>query len=69
MSHPLDEFRMDKVAFAVETLGHEPNDLAYWLSRPVEDRWAALEYLRMTNYGYDPTSAKVERVIEIIDLD
>jgi hypothetical protein len=68
MSHPLDEIRLDKTAFAVETLGQEPDDLAYWLSRPVEERWAALELLRMVNYGYDPAHEGFQRVLEIIDI-
>ena len=57
---------MDKAAFRVVSL-HEQDPLEethYWLSRPVAERFAALEQLRQVMYGYDPTLSRLQRVFE-----
>ncbi len=38
-------------------------DLIYWLSRPFEDRIAAVEYLRRQYHG---DTARLQRVVRII---
>ncbi len=59
------EFKLDKRAFSIGTLGEEPDDRAYWLSRPPGERFAAIELMRQINYGYDPATARLQRVLEI----
>ena len=59
---------LDRTAFSVCELGDEGNDLQYWLSRPPEERLAAVEFLRQMMYGYDPVTARVERILEVDDL-
>jgi hypothetical protein len=39
-------------------------DLAYWLSRPPEERIAAVEDLRRQHHG---DSARLQRVVRVID--
>jgi len=60
--------KMDRTAFSICDVGDEGTDLEYWLSRPPEERLAAVEYLRQMMYGYDPATARMERVLEIDDL-
>lgn len=60
--------KIDRTALSVCELGEEGNDLEYWLSRPPEERLAAVEFLRQMMYGYDSATARMERVLEIDDL-
>ena len=59
--------RMDKTAFAIGTLTDDPDDLAYWHSRSAEERLEALELMRQVMYGYDPLSARLQRILAVID--
>ena len=34
----------------------------------IQERLAALELMRQINYGYDPTTARLERVLEIVEF-
>lgn len=64
----MDWDKMDRTAFSICDVGDEGTDLEYWLSRPPEERLAAVEYLRQMMYGYDPATARMERILEIDDL-
>lgn len=39
-------------------------DLEYWLSKPPEERVAAVDYLRKQHYGYTPRLQRSARVIQ-----
>jgi hypothetical protein len=40
----------------------------YWHSRTPQERLCALELMRQEAYGYDPTTVKLQRVLEIVQL-
>lgn len=61
-------YRMDKTAFSVTTLSEKSGDREYWLSKTPQERLAALELIRQINYGYDPATAKLERILEIVEF-
>ncbi len=61
--------RLDKTAFSVISLDDEGGDKAYWLSRTPEERLEAAELMRQMNYGYDPATARLQRVFEIVKLE
>jgi hypothetical protein len=44
-----------------------PRDPSYWLSRTPEERMAELERLRQEEYGYDPNTARMVKVITVLD--
>lgn len=46
----------------------EAADRAYWHSRTPQERVAALELMRQKAYGYDPATARLQRVLEITQL-
>ena len=60
------EFKLDKRAFSIGTRGEEPDDRAYWLSRPPGERFAAMELMRQINYDYDPITDRIQRVLEVV---
>ena len=47
----------------------QPPDYVYWLKKTPEERFEALEAMRQAKYGYDPATARVERVLTIVPLD
>ena len=62
-------YRMDKTAFSVTSLSAAGDEeKVYWLSKTPEERLEALEFLRQIAYGYDPSSARLQRVLEITQL-
>ena len=61
-------YKMDKTAFSVTTLFEKSGDKEYWLSKTPQERLEALELMRQINYGYDPTTARLQRVLEIAEL-
>ena len=42
-----------------------PSESAYWRKRTPEERFEYMEFLRQINYGYDPVSDRIQRVLEI----
>lgn len=60
-------FTFDKTALAVARLGEEPNDVAHWLSRPADERFAAIEMMRQINYAYDPIADRIPRLLEVVE--
>lgn len=66
MPTQLDKWRVDRSVISVVNLTDEPDDLEYWLSKTPLERWEAAEYIRQMIYGYDPSTARVERVIEVV---
>jgi hypothetical protein len=59
---------MDKSILTVTSLADESNDREFWLSKTPQERLAAVELLRAINYGYDPASARLQRVLSVAQL-
>lgn len=58
------DFRMDRRAISVSS-SHEDGarqDLAYWRSRPLAERVAAVEFLRRQ---FDGSGARLQRVLRV----
>jgi hypothetical protein len=62
----IDSIRMDKTAFEVVGL-HEADaiDREYWRAQSPRSRLEAMEFMRQVAYGYDPDTARLERVLEV----
>ncbi len=60
--------KMDKSAFSVVSLEEADSDeVEYWLSKTPYERLDALETLRQIFYGYNPTTTRLQRVLEITE--
>jgi hypothetical protein len=66
----IDQVRLDKTAFEVFSSFEkaEAADRAYWHSRTPEERLLAIELMRQSAYGYDPATARLQRVLEFAQL-
>lgn len=62
------EIRMDKTAFSVVSLTDEADEKEYWQTQTPQERLATVELLRQLNYGYDPATARLQRVLTIAEL-
>ena len=64
----MDKFDFPKVrrdVFKVTSLFDKPDDKEYWLSKTPEERLEAVELMRQVIYGYDPSTTRLQRVLEI----
>jgi hypothetical protein len=70
MANSLQNVRLDKTKFAVFSSFEEADaaDRAYWHSQTPEERLLALELMRQSAYGYDPATARLQRVFQIAQL-
>ncbi len=64
----IDTFKVDKGALSVISLSEESDDKEYWHSKTPQERLEAVELMRQINYGYDPTTIRLQRVLEIAQL-
>jgi hypothetical protein len=64
-----ENLKVDRTKFSVARLEDHDDSPAYWLSRPVEERIAALELLRHTFYDYSEAGEGLQRVLEVVKLD
>jgi hypothetical protein len=60
--------RIDKSAFSVVALGDDSADRAYWHTKTPQERFEAMELMRAINYGYDPATARLQRLLEVVEL-
>ena len=65
---PIDSFKMDKDVLSVISLSEESDEREYWHSKTPHERLEAVELMRQINYGYDPTTIRLQRVFEVAQL-
>jgi hypothetical protein len=59
-----------KYAWLEETLEEVmAHDSTYWHSRTPTERLHAVGFMRQKHYGYDPATAGLQRVLEIVKLE
>ena len=63
----VNSMKMDKTAFSVSSLKDGATEKEFWLSKTPLERLQALEILRQINYGYDPATARLQRVLEVVE--
>ena len=66
----IDTFRVNKGTLSVLSSFEEADeaDKAYWHSKTPQERLEALELMRQINYGYNPTTERLQKVLEIAEL-
>jgi hypothetical protein len=60
--------KLDKTAFSVASLLDESDERSFWLSKSPAERLQALELMRQSIYGYDPSTTRLQRVLTITEL-
>jgi hypothetical protein len=59
---------LDRSAFSVGFLGDESDEKEYWHSKTPQERLQAMELMRRMSYGYDRCTARLQRVLEVVEL-
>ena len=62
-----DATRMDKTVFSVAALTDESDEKAYWRDQSPVARLHALELMRQVMYGYDPATARLQRILAVVE--
>jgi hypothetical protein len=57
--------KIDKKAFSIGSLLEPSDEKAHWLSKTPYERLQAVELMRQIVYGYDPSTSRLQRVLEI----
>ena len=63
-----ESVRIDRSAFRVDSLQDDSYDREYWRTKTPRERLEALELMRQIIYGYDPSTARLQRVLEVAKL-
>ena len=61
--------RLDRTAFSVGSIDDDREEVEFWRARSPEERLEALELIRQIIYGYDPATTRLQRVLEIAELE
>ncbi len=64
----IDTLKINKGALSVISLSEESDDKEYWHAKTPQERLEAVELMRQINYGYDPTTIRLQRVLEVAQL-
>ena len=62
----IDEWRMDRTAFSVVNWDIPSDANAYWQTKTMQERLAALELTRQVFNGYDPDTTRFQRILEVV---
>ena len=63
------EAKMDRSVFEVDVLENQGNERSYWWSKTPAERMQALELMRQIIYGYDPATTRLQRILEVAELE
>ena len=64
----IQEMKMDKSLFGSSRLSEDSDEVPYWQTQSPEARLEALELMRQVMYGYDPSTARLERFFETAEF-
>jgi hypothetical protein len=64
----MSSFKLNKAAFSISDLDDKDEEKKFWFAKTPEERIQATETMRQILYGYDPTTTRLQRVFEVIDL-
>jgi len=69
VSNKTQTYQMDKSAFSAGSPYDEGDERDYWRAKTPLERLEAIEFMRQVMYGYDPSTARLQRVIEFAKLE
>ena len=69
MENAVDTARLDRSVFEIGSLDDDPEEQSYWRTKSPQERMEALELMRQIIYGYDPATTRLQRVLEVAELE
>jgi hypothetical protein len=61
----LDFVKIDRKALSVGSVLEPSDEKAHWLSKTPSERLQAAELMRQIVYGYNPSTTRLQRVLEV----
>ncbi len=65
----VDTAHLDRSAFQIGSLDEDSGEREFWRTKSPQERMEALELMRQMVYGYDPATTRLQRVLEIAELE
>ena len=65
----MDRVRLDRSVFQIGSLDDKSDEREFWRAKTPTERMEALELMRQVIYGYDPATTRLQRVLEIAELE
>jgi hypothetical protein len=65
----VDKVRLDRSVFQIGSLDENSDERDFWRAKSPHERMEALELMRQIIYGYDPATTRLQRVLEIAELE
>ncbi|MEZ5308909.1 MAG: hypothetical protein R2684_17320 [Pyrinomonadaceae bacterium] len=62
------DIKVDRTVVKVTSMD-ESDEKEYWLAQTPDKRLEALELMRQVAYGYDPNTARLQRILEIVERE
>ena len=59
---------VDRSVVVISNLRDDADERDYWLSKTPAERLRALELMRQVIYGYDPSTAGLQRVLSVLEF-
>jgi hypothetical protein len=68
--HKKSSQNLDRSAFSIGSLsdGDEKVEMLYWKNKTAIERLETIEQIRQILYGYDPSSTRLQRILEVAEL-
>jgi hypothetical protein len=63
-----EKLAMDRTALSVVSLYDESDEKYYWRSKSPQERLEAVETMRQIIYGYDPSTSRLQRLLEVAEF-
>ena len=60
-------YKMDKSIISSVNINKDTDEKKFWLSKTPQERIMSMEYVRQVLYGYNPSSDRLHRVLEVIE--
>ena len=64
----IETFKMHKSVLSVTSLSEESDEKAYWQTKTPHERLEAVELMRQINYGYNPATTRIQKVLKVVQL-
>ncbi len=65
MNTMVEEQSVDRTVFEIVPLAGQGDERAFWRAKTPAERLLALEIMRQIVYGYDPSTTRLQRILEI----
>ena len=69
MAEFLQSLRVDRSFFSDRSLTDPSDEIQLWKTKTPAERLQALEAMRQIAFGYDPAIQRLQKIMEVVDLE